>query len=95
VECLDNLRQNLRRIRLLRGLTQQATAEKAGIEYKYFQNIEAGRWRNLTLSTLQKIADAVGVKPWELLCDGKTESAIEPVRQRGIRSQGKRKRKPA
>ncbi len=58
MECLDNLRVNVRRLRLLQGFTQQAVADRAGIEYKYFQNIEAGRWPNLTLSTVQKIAEA-------------------------------------
>jgi len=85
VECLDNLRVNLRRIRLLQGLTQQAVADKAGIEYKYLQNIEAGRWPNLTLATVQKIADALGVKPWELICGVPVDAKKQPSRQRGAK----------
>jgi transcriptional regulator with XRE-family HTH domain len=54
---------------LRQGFTQQKVADRAGIEYKYFQNIEAGRWPNLTLATVQKISDALKVKPWELICD--------------------------
>jgi transcriptional regulator with XRE-family HTH domain len=83
VECLENLRTNLRRIRLLKGLTQQSVADLAGIEYKYLQNIEAGRWPNLTLATLQKIADALKIKPWELLCDVSAEQRKQPSRKRG------------
>jgi transcriptional regulator with XRE-family HTH domain len=89
VECIDNLRVNLRRIRLDQGLTQQGVAERAGIEYKYLQNIEAGRWPNLTLATVQKIADALGVKPWELIYDAPEKEKKQPSRQRGV----KRKRK--
>jgi len=86
VECIDNLRVNLRRIRLLQGLTQHRVADLAGIEYKYLQNIEAGRWPNLTLATVQKIADALKIKPWELLCDVSADKRSEPVRKRGKKS---------
>jgi transcriptional regulator with XRE-family HTH domain len=87
VECLENLRQNMRRIRLNHGLTQQRVADLAGVEYKYLQNIEAGRWPNLTLVTLEKIADALKVKPWELLCPmpTPTREMNQPVRKRGVR----------
>ncbi len=84
MECLDNLRANLRRLRLNQGFTQQKIAERAGIEYKYLQNIEAGRWPNLTLSTVQKIADALAVKPWELLCDPPRERMAAHVRKRVV-----------
>jgi transcriptional regulator with XRE-family HTH domain len=77
---------NLRRIRLLQGLTQQKVADLAGIEYKYLQNIEAGRWPNLTLATVQKIADALKIKPWELLCDVSVNQRKQPVRNRGKRT---------
>lgn len=82
MDCLANLRINLRRIRQKRGLTQAKAAEMAGIDYKYFQKIEGGLWPNLTLSTLQKIADGLEAKPWELICDaseGKTSAkALRP-----------------
>lgn len=56
-----------RRIRVLRsarGLRQEAI-EARGLNYKYYQRIEAGRC-NLTLSTLQKIASALEVKVEDL-----------------------------
>lgn len=56
-----------RRIRVLRsarGLRQEAL-ESRGLNYKYYQRIEAGRC-NLTLSTLQKIASALEVKVEDL-----------------------------
>jgi transcriptional regulator with XRE-family HTH domain len=91
MECLNNLRTNLKRIRLLQGRTQQDVADTMGVEQKYFQSIESGRWPNLTLSTLQKIADALHVKPWELLCDVPNAGAPAPVRKRGIKAVKRKK----
>ena len=91
MECLENLRQNMRRIRLNSGLTQQKVADLAGVEYKYLQHIEAGRWPNLTLETLQKIADALQVKPWELLCEVPAGDKRHPERMRGVRAKSRKK----
>ena len=60
----------LARVKLLReslGLSQEAFAEKAGLAYKYYQHVEAGRKRDIRLSTLQKLAKACGLELWELL----------------------------
>jgi transcriptional regulator with XRE-family HTH domain len=60
----------LGRVRELRealGLSQEAFAEKAGLTYKYYQHVEAGRKRDIRISTLQKLAKACGLEPWELL----------------------------
>lgn len=59
----------LARIKALRkfhGLTQEAFAEKSGISYKYYQAIEAGRKRDLRLSTLERLAKAYGIALWQL-----------------------------
>lgn len=54
-------------LREARGLSQEAFAEKAGLGYKYYQHIEAGRRRDIRLSTLEKLAIACGVALPELL----------------------------
>ncbi len=54
----------LRALRLARGLTQTAMAER-GLSYKYYQRIEAGR-ANLTLRTLARVLRALGVPFHEL-----------------------------
>ena len=59
--------------------TQQNVAHPTGIQYKYLQNIEAGRWPNLTLATLDKIAAALKVKPRELICEMPTGEKKAPV----------------
>ena len=64
---IDHLIPRLRELRERRGLTQEAFAEKAGFSYKYYQAIEAGRKRELRLSTLDRLAAAHGLECWQLL----------------------------
>lgn len=67
MSALNNLRLNLKRLRVSQGLTQQSLAEKANVEYKYYQRIESGRWPGLQLGTVERLARSVGVEAWELL----------------------------
>ena len=70
---MKNIRDNLRkdvgmRIRSLReagGLTQEELGEKAGLNYKFIGELERGRV-NVSLDSLQKIAEALGVKTGDL-----------------------------
>jgi transcriptional regulator with XRE-family HTH domain len=54
-------------------LTQEAVAASAGIGASYLAHIEAGR-KKPTLDTLQKIAKALSVEPWQLLTDERASS---------------------
>lgn len=63
----DRLRTRLRYLRQERGLTQEQLAEKAGIDYKFYQAVEAGRRPNVGLFTLEKIAKAFRVEACDLL----------------------------
>lgn len=58
--------RNLRRHRLEHGYSQEAFAERMGVHRTYFSSVERGE-RNLTLQTLEKIADFLGVDPRDLL----------------------------
>ena len=71
----------MKQLRLRQGLTQQALAERADLEYKYVQKIESGRWPGLQLRTVERLARALGVEVWQL---------VEPPRLRLPR-----KRKPS
>lgn len=64
--------RNLRRHRLERGYSQEAFADQMGVHRTYFSSVERGE-RNLTLQTLEKIADFLGVDPRALLA-GDVES---------------------
>lgn len=66
-ETAKRLLARVREIRETRGLSQEAFAEKAGLTYKYYQHVEAGRRRDIRLSTLERLAKACGVELWELL----------------------------
>lgn len=60
-------RQNLRRARLFSGLTQEGLAEMAGLAIDHYQDIERGKRPDLMLSTIERLAHALGVDVWMLL----------------------------
>lgn len=61
------LMARIRELRETRGLSQEAFAERAGLKYKHYQAIEAGRKTDIRFSTLAKLAKACALEPWELL----------------------------
>ena len=64
---LPHLLERLKYLRGKAGLTQEQFAERAGMSYKYYQQIEAGRKPDLRLSTLERLAKAHRVKIASLL----------------------------
>ena len=62
------LSKHLRRERSLRGLSQEQLADICGLHRTYIGGIERCE-RNITVSTLERIADALGVNPLSLLKD--------------------------
>ena len=60
------LGRNVRRLRDGKELSQEAFAHEAGIHRTYVSDIERGA-RNPTISIVQRLADALGVEPAELL----------------------------
>ena len=58
--------RNLRAYRLERGLSQEDFAEVVGVHRTYMGGLERGE-RNLTLQSLEKIAEVIGVEPVDLL----------------------------
>jgi transcriptional regulator with XRE-family HTH domain len=66
----DTVKRLMARVKIFRqalGLSQEAFAERAGLKYKHYQSVEAGRKLNLTLATLEKMAKACGLELSELL----------------------------
>ncbi len=72
----NRLLARIRELREAKGLTQEAFAEKAGLAYKYYQHVEAGRRRDIRLSTLVKLAKALGLEPWQMLNFDFTPAAV-------------------
>jgi len=60
------LGQNLRKLRLKKKMSQVDLATALNVDRAYISNIENGRM-NPTLSTLEKIAGALGVATSELI----------------------------
>jgi DNA-binding XRE family transcriptional regulator len=60
------LGDNLRKLRLKKNLSQGDLATALNVDRAYISNIENGRM-NPTLSTLEKIAKALGISSSELL----------------------------
>ena len=60
----------LARIKALReahGLTQEAFAERTGLTYKHYQQVESGRKFDIHISTLIKMADGLGLQLRDLV----------------------------
>lgn len=90
-ETVQRLLGRLKALRVESGLTQEEFAEKAGISYKYYQAVEAGRKKDLRLSTLDRLANAHGLEPWQLLLPGGGTNAGAKITK--VRSSRTRKTK--
>ena len=64
---------NARKFRLALGLSQEAVAERMGVDRAFISSMERGL-QNVTLLTLWEIAQALSVRPMELL-DEKTSKS--------------------
>ena len=62
---LDRFGNRVRELRKARGLSQEAFAEKCGLDRTYLSGIECGR-RNVALCNIDAIARALGVSISEL-----------------------------
>lgn len=56
----------VRKVRLSRGLTQEALAEQLGVTPRYLAGIERGE-RNLTLDSVDALAEQLGIEAQSLL----------------------------
>ena len=58
--------KNLRAYRQAKGLSQETFAELVGMHRTYIGGVERGE-RNLTLATVERYAEAIGLDPLDLL----------------------------
>lgn len=65
-DTAKRLLTRIRELRVANGYTQETFAERAGLTYKHYQQVEAGRKQDVRISTLIKIAQALGVELWQL-----------------------------
>ena len=64
---IDILIKRLRELRKKTGLTQEQFAERIGVSYKYYQQIELGNKRELRLSTVDRLAKGLNIDPSALI----------------------------
>ena len=57
---------NVRRLRLSAGLSQEAVAERMGVDRAHISGMERGQ-QNVTLLTIWHAAEALGTRPARLL----------------------------
>jgi transcriptional regulator with XRE-family HTH domain len=62
------LGRNLRRLRESEGMSQEEFAEKLGYHRTYLGGVERGE-RNLTLRSVERIADLTGADPISLITE--------------------------
>jgi transcriptional regulator with XRE-family HTH domain len=88
---LKRLLGRLKQLRDAHDLTQEQFAEMSGISYKYYQAVEAGRKRELRLSTLDRLAAAYGIEVWQLLAPAAPKTKLAKKRLPGGQRTGQSK----
>lgn len=78
----------LRELRQKHELTQEQFSELSGISYKYYQALEAGRKREVRLSTLERVARAYGIEVYQLLSPELPKTHLTKSRARPRRKGG-------
>ena len=61
---------NVKKYRMVLGLSQEAFAEKCGLHRTYISAIECYR-RSISLENIQRIADALDIDAYKLLLENK------------------------
>ena len=92
-QTISHLLKRLRQLRTAHDLTQEQFAESTGISYKYYQAVEAGRKRDLRLSTLERLAVAYGIEVWQLLAPQTPKTCIKSGTQKSASPHYKKRKK--
>lgn len=64
----DVLAKNMRRLRAVRGLSQEALAHESDINRTYLSAVERSE-RNVSIDNIARIAKGLRIEPWKLLKD--------------------------
>lgn len=65
-ELAEIVGRNVKGYRELKGISQEALGDQAGVHRTYVGLIEVGK-KNVTITTLAKLAEALGIEPYEFL----------------------------
>lgn len=64
--AVDTFGSEIYRLRLVRGLSQSATAERSGLTRGYYSQLENSKKTPPPLSTLERLASALSLSPIEI-----------------------------
>ena len=82
--------RNLRRYRLAAALSQEAVAERMGVDRAHVSSMERGQ-QNVTLLTIWQAAQALGRKPGEFLNE---DAAVDAESEMMVKAPRRRRTKP-
>ncbi len=68
MDIIEVFARNVKKYRVLKGLSQEAFAEKAGLHRTYISAVERKK-RSIALDNVQKIADALEIDTYILFID--------------------------
>ncbi len=57
----QKLAKRIKELRIERGWTQEEAAKRCGIKYKYYQEHESSKPRDMRLSTMEKLAEGFDI----------------------------------
>ena len=69
---------NLKKYRILIGMSQESFAERAGLHRTYISAVECGK-RSISLDNIQKIADALGIETYLLFVESENIAEREGI----------------
>lgn len=78
---LYQISPRLKELRALSGLTQEEFSEYAEINYKFYQQLEAGRRKLVRIDTVQRICRAYGIELWEFFHPKAPKISISPQKR--------------
>jgi transcriptional regulator with XRE-family HTH domain len=67
VALIPLIASRLRALRAKHHLTQEEFAQGAGFGFKFYQQLETGRKKQIWLETVERLAAAYGVEPWKFI----------------------------
>ncbi len=84
----ETVARNMRRLRVARGVSQEAFADLAGIDRTYVSRLER-RLENPTVTVMEKVAAALGVEISDLFADPGPLDAKPPSLPAGRKKRSK------
>lgn len=74
-DIYDTVRKNIKHYRKEKGLTQAELSEKMGVCHDFVRQVESKKVKkNFSLANMQKAAEVLGIKTYELLMDEKDDT---------------------